>query len=184
MRPNSPPQTTSVSSSRPRALRSLSKPGDRLIDGAGVVLVAVLQVAVLVPAVVAAGSWHSSSTKRTPRSTSRRASRHWRPNDFAWRRVVEAVELLASPSVSPREVHQFGHGRLHAEGQFVVGDGRFELVVVRRCGSSARSIELAQQVELAASAARRWLRAARGRRRAVAVAERASPDTRPAGSRC
>ena len=53
VRPNSPAQTTSVVVEQAARFRSFSSAGDRLIDGAGVVLVALLQAAVLVPAVAA-----------------------------------------------------------------------------------------------------------------------------------
>ena len=79
VRPNSPAQTTSVVVEQAAGLQVLEQAGDRLIDGAGVVLVALLQVRVLVPAVVRRRSGRVSSTNRTPRSTSRRASRHCRP---------------------------------------------------------------------------------------------------------
>ena len=53
VRPNSPAQTTSVVVEQPAGLQVGQQAGDRLIDGPGVVLVARLEVAVLVPAVVA-----------------------------------------------------------------------------------------------------------------------------------
>ncbi len=55
----------------------LEQAGDRLVDLAGVLRVALLEVAVLVPLHFA--SLCVTCTKRTPRSANRRAIRHWRP---------------------------------------------------------------------------------------------------------
>ena len=49
VRPNSPPQMTSVSSSRPRALRSLSRPAIGLVHGAAELGVVLLDLGVGVP---------------------------------------------------------------------------------------------------------------------------------------
>ena len=54
VRPNSVPKTTSVSSSRPRCLRSLSSAGDRLVDLAAELAVVGFQAAVGVPGAGAA----------------------------------------------------------------------------------------------------------------------------------
>ena len=102
MRPNSPPQTTRVLSSRPRAFRSLSKAGDRLVDGAGVVLMALLEIAVLVPAV--------GADVGTEQLDEPHAALDQPPGDQAFagedlgRRVgiIEAVELLWSPPTRRR----------------------------------------------------------------------------------
>ena len=55
VRPNSPPQITSVSSSRPRLFRSWSRPAIGRSVASGVACVAALEVAVLVPGLEAAG---------------------------------------------------------------------------------------------------------------------------------
>ena len=54
MRPNSVHQTTSVSSSRPRCLRSLNQGGGGLIEDRGVVVVLLLEFVVTVPVEFAA----------------------------------------------------------------------------------------------------------------------------------
>ena len=54
MRPNSPPQTTSVWSSRPAPLQVLQQPGDRLVHGPAGLGVVLLDAAVRVP--LAAGA--------------------------------------------------------------------------------------------------------------------------------
>ena len=60
-------------------LEVLEQAGDRLVDGAGVVLVAVPSDSPCWSQRSPPTSGQSSSTKRTPRSTRRRASRQWRP---------------------------------------------------------------------------------------------------------
>src|SRR5205085_2529946 len=76
VRPNSPPQTTSVSFKSPRAFRSVSRPEMGLSEALHHLLW-----------LVSTFSWAShplpdpqyNSTKRTPRSTRRRASRQFWP---------------------------------------------------------------------------------------------------------
>ena len=58
-----------------------------------------------------------SSTKRTPASTNRRASRHWRPKS-AVAGSSRPYRLLGRRRLA-REVHHAGERALHAEGQLV-----------------------------------------------------------------
>ena len=52
--------------------------------------------------------------------------------------------------VSPEMSISFGHGRLHAKGQLVVGDGRLRSRHSSRIVRDRRRVELPQQVQLAA----------------------------------
>ena len=131
VRPNSPAQTTSVSSSRPRCFRSFEQPGDRLIDRPGVVVVAVLQACRAGPSGRAphAGAGQLDEPHAAldePPGEQALPAEHLR----RLRLRIEAVQLAASPRVSSLDVHQLRHGGLHAEGQLVVGDRRFERVDV------------------------------------------------------
>ena len=78
VRPNSPPHQTSVSSSRPRAFRSLQQAGDRPVDFAGVLRVA---RPCRSPCWSHCRCCRCASPGRTarPRSAKRRAIRHCRP---------------------------------------------------------------------------------------------------------
>ncbi len=88
--------------------------------------------------------------KRTPRSTSRRASRQRVPNSLVrfwstpYRRLVASVSL--------RQVHGFGRIALHAESEFVGTDarGHFRVAVKR-----VHFVHLLQKVERVALAFRR-----------------------------
>ena len=179
VRPNSPPQTTSVSSQQAAALQVLEQAGDRLVGGPGIVGMALLQVAVLVPAVVA--------QVLTEHLDEPHAALDQPPGDQALpavglgRRIVEAVELLRGCGFV-RQIHQVGHGRLHAEGQLVVGDRASSLSSGPRAPSPRRS-----SVRIRSSFLR-WsssvARAGRGRPPAVRRAGTTSLDRSPAESRC
>ena len=66
-------------------------------------------------------------TKRTPRSTSRRASRHCRPKgpDVF---VIELVELLRELGLAA-QIGDLGRAELQAGGEFVGSDAGFEFAV-------------------------------------------------------
>ena len=142
-------------SSRPRALRSVEQGRDRLVDGAGVVFVAVLQVGVLVPAVAADGGTQELDEPHAPLDQA--------PGDQAFAgedlggdiRVVEAVEPLVAGD-SPARFISSGTADLHAVGQLVVGDRRLERVVMADAAQHAL-VERAQQIELARLVALAWL---------------------------
>ena len=148
VRPNSPPQITSVSFSMPRCFRSCKQAGDRLVDRC-------------------CNCWSSdslrlrwwsqppsvTSTKRTPASTKRRASRHCRPKPLAPPPRGPPMPGKPPPPPPPRSsmpyslerrgrfaarVHQLRQLGLHAEGEFVGLDQPLDLRV-RAAGFEARS---------------------------------------------
>ena len=88
VRPNSPPQMTSVSLQQAARLQVGEQAGDRLVDALGSCLASgFLQVAVMVPAAVRhLDEAHAASTKR-------RASRHCRPK-LSVAVLADAVERL------------------------------------------------------------------------------------------
>ena len=58
---------------------------------------------------------------------------------------------------SPSRSHQLGDGRLHPEGQLIVGNRRFETIVVAHAPEHAL-VERAEQLQLAALVGRRSAR--------------------------
>ena len=147
MRPNSPPQTTSVSSSRPRCLRSLSRAAIGRSTSLALLRQAVHDVvagagAVHVPAPVEelhvahalldqpAGEQAVVGERRLARARRRRASRTF----FG----------------SLADVHHLGHGDLHAVGQLVLADARQRLGVAELLRARS-SFSLSQRVEAAAA---------------------------------
>ena len=85
-------------------------------------------------------------TKRTPRSTSRRASRQ-RPPKSARLGIVEAVQLLRRLGFAA-DVGRFGRRHLHAERelvrlharrQFGIVIARFQVLLVQSCSVASRS---------------------------------------------
>ena len=116
MRPNSPPQITSVSSSMPRRFRSLisaAQPWSISLhcDSCSV------------------GKWPCASQPRwkiwilrTPRSASRRAFRQQAAN-VPGVRASSPYKLKCLLRLL-RKIHQLGHRRLHAIGHFVLLDSR------------------------------------------------------------
>ena len=124
VRPNSPPQMTSVSSSRPRCFRSLTSAAHGLVGVAAVLLQVVDQVAVLVPGFVeeldeahaaldqAAGQ-QAVVGEATACPARRRTSR-------------------GCASGSLRDVHQLGRARLHAEGHLERVDAGGDLGIADR----------------------------------------------------
>ena len=154
VRPNSPPQRTSVSFEQAAALqvasagrRSACRPRGRCWRGRA--------------SGCRAGptcSCACTCTKRTPASAKRRAIRHCRPK-FVGRRVVEAVQLLRRRrSRSTRSCTVRGGG-LHAEGQLERVDAAFE----RRVGAGRRQV-LAVRARRAGRAPAAAASARRGRR--------------------
>ena len=68
--------------------------------------------------------------KRTPRSTNRRAIKHSRPNIcVASICIIKPVEPLGGGRLAV-EPGQLGDGGLHPEGQLVIGDRRFQAIVM------------------------------------------------------
>ena len=126
MRPNSPPQRTSVSSSRPRAFRSREQAGDRPVDLERVAGDALLEAAVLVP-LVAVRDLHEphAALGEPPRHQALAAE------VLAWprRRGRTAVRVAGGLA---RDVLDLGRRRLHAEGQLERRDPAFERLVLVR----------------------------------------------------
>ena len=129
MRPNSPPQMTSVSSSSPRCLRSW-------IEGPG----GLVDVAALLGQVARRGCRAGPSRGGRSGRSARRArpaggpAGSWRRRCRAWSRRGRTCRGRACGS--SEMVGQFGHRRLHAEGHLVLGDpglrlGIADLVEVR-----------------------------------------------------
>ncbi len=136
VRPNSPPQTTSVVSSRPRALRSVSKAAIGWSTARGVVFVAGLEAAVLVPAIgtdIGAEQLDEShpSLDEPPRDQAFACI-----DPRRWIRSIEPIEPLSRRRFAV-DTHQLGKGRLHAERQLIVGDRRFEAVVMSHAAKGA-----------------------------------------------
>ncbi len=117
------PRSRACRSSMPRGFQVGQQRGGRLIDGRRAGAVIAVDVVVAVPGHVAHrrrrgvfGHAAKICTKRTPRSTSRRAIRHCRP--IVCRLVaVQAVQLLRVLRFL-RRVERFRGGGLHAIGQF------------------------------------------------------------------
>ena len=181
-RPNSPDQTTSVWSSKLAAFQVLQQGRDRLIDGAGVVFVALLKVAVLVPAVVAKVRT-GQLQKRGAHTTRRRAIRHCVPKTFVGAYMESRPYSLPVDLTLALDVHQLRHRRLHAVGGLVVGDGRLDLVALADAFFQVL-VELAQRVDLRrCSASLASQQRAVGDRRIGGLEDRALVPQRE-GSRC
>ncbi len=126
--------------------------GDRLVDRAGDEGQLVGDVGVVVP-VLASGPPMplQTCTKRTPRSSSRRAVRQLRPKaavDF----VVEAVELLRRLAFRSRKIERLGCAQSASSPPARRCDAGFEPRVARRaaarcsrfsCSSSLQAVRLA-----------------------------------------
>ena len=123
VRPNSPPQTTSVSSSMPRCFRSVISAADAPVDLLGLELDVVLDAAVVVPVAVveldeahaALGQPAGQQAVGGERAVARLGAVH-----------VEHCRRLV------REVHQAGHAGLHLERHLVLADARGDLGIVHR----------------------------------------------------
>ena len=90
VRPISEAQTTSVSSSRPRAFRSLSRSGDGLVDFLAVHGKAFLDVAVIVPAVAARAVQQLDEADAALHHAARQQTL---AAEWLGHRIVEPVEL-------------------------------------------------------------------------------------------
>ena len=140
MRPNSPPQRTSVSSSRPRAFRSRKQGRDRAIDFERVAGDVFLETAVLVP-LVAVRDLHE------PHAALREPPRHQAlAAEVSRRLVVESVKLARRGGFAGDVLH-LGRGRLHAEGQLERRDAAFQRLILVRLFQTI-AIHLLDQVEL------------------------------------
>ena len=149
MRPNSPVQTTSVSSSRPRASRSAQQRGDRLVDFARLAHGAFVGVVVVVPVlgVAAAGDDLHEAHAALDQPARDQAARAEAARDL----LVQAVELPRGLGLL-RDVDRLGRGGLHAIGQLVGGDARVELARGGRDLRGVAAVQPLRHVERAALA--------------------------------
>ena len=136
VRPNSPPQMTSVSFKRPRRLRSLSRPA-RADRRRGSFRSGSLRGRSARPTCCRCRNRAARSARRARPAGGRAGTcgRSWRSPFDRGRRGPRLGGLL-------RQIDGFGRLGLHAEGQLVAGDAGFELRLLgprrRRAGDSAR----------------------------------------------
>ena len=118
MRPNSPPQIISVSSSMPRCFRSLISAADPWSTSFGGDCRSILDAAVMIPAaMIELDEPHTAFGQATGQQAVRREGAVAALGPVQIQNVLRFV----------RQIHQLGHRRLHAEGQFVLRDARFDL---------------------------------------------------------
>ena len=169
MRPNSVAQTTIVSSSRPRCLRSVKQPGDRPVDLGALSGVVLPQAAVGVPgagaAVGAVEDLHEpdAALDQPPGRQAHLAER-------AGHVLIQAVEPMACRRLVVKPQH-LGHGHLHAEGQLVRLDPRSQGGIVGIL-DRREPIQPAEQLELARLLLAEDLAARRGERQRIAGIDR------------
>jgi hypothetical protein len=141
VRPNSPPQTISVSSSSPRCSRSL------INAATGLSIVAHLRVRPSRMSSPGFVPWKSqpqsnSWTKRTPASLNRRASRQLLARlESPGLRAVSVQHVLRFL----RDVHHLGHRSLHAERQLVLSDAGQRLGMAHL--ASLQFVQLVQGIQ-------------------------------------
>ena len=118
---------------------------DRLVDRAGVVLVALLQLPVLVPAITTdlrAGAFHESNAP-----LDQPAGEQAFAGVDAGRSVVALEPVLPSRLLGlVVDVGRLGHRELHAEGEFLVEDRALDAVAA---GRTKAAVEGLDQTELA-----------------------------------
>ena len=136
MRPNSPPQTTSVSSSRPRCLRSVIRRAEAWSVVLALAADAVGQAAVMVPALVV-------ELDEAHAALGQPAGEQAVGGEGAGLAAPRGRRGRGRSSGSSR-IGDLGHARLHAVGHLVLGDagvdlGVAEVVVVDRVSSAKRS---------------------------------------------
>ena len=136
VRPNSPPQITSVSSSSPRCLRSLIERGGGLIGGAAVGLEVARDVGVGVPAFVIDVDEPHAALDHPPRQQAGPGERGFVRIGAVHRQGRLALAL---------QVHQLGGGGLQPEGHLVGGDAGGDLGVAD--GLEPPAVQRADQVE-------------------------------------
>ena len=117
MRPNSPPQTTSVSSSRPRCFRSLISAAQAWSVSLALAVDLLGQIAVLVPAAMQnLHDAHAALDQPAGQQAAVRRRCRARCTSGPYMSSV-ACDLLG-------EVGEFRHAGLHAEGHLVLRDAR------------------------------------------------------------
>ena len=122
VRPNSPPQMTSVSSSMPRCFRSLISAAVGLVDLLGLERDVVLDVAVVVPvAVVELDEAHAALGQPAGQQAVR--------GERAVARLARRTARARSAAPCDMSISS-GHARLHLERHLVLRDARRDLGVV------------------------------------------------------
>ena len=157
---------------QPAAFEIAQQGGDGFVDGFGVFLVTALEAAVLIPAIaVAAGAGQlnkaHAALDKAPGNQAVAAK-----GGRVAERIVEAVAFLGGLGFAI-DIHQLRHGRLHAEGQLMIGDGGFHLVEPADAAHHA-GVQLANEVQLVLLQLGRGLGAADVGNRFVAVLEHAA----------
>ena len=125
VRPNSPPQTTSVWSSRPRRFRSLSRPATGWSMARQILAWFAFDVGVGVPPAARAAVELDEPHAALDQAAGQQAE----PAEALGRRVVQAVEGAGLGGLA-RQVDGLGGLGLHAEGQLVALDPGVELGLV------------------------------------------------------
>ena len=126
-------------------LEVFEQPGDRLVGVAGVASMAALESGVLVPA-VGTGVGRTEQFDEADATLDESAGDQAFAAEWLGHLFVESVQLSGGLRLVG-EVGQIGNRGLHAESEFVVGDGRFERAVGAGSFEDAL-IESAQQIEL------------------------------------
>ena len=150
VRPNSPPQTTSVLVEQAARFQILEQAGDRLVHRAAELGVVLLDLRVRVPlaarAVVELHEAHAA-LDQPPREQAH-AAQSRRSLFHRCRRAASRVFGFL------REIDRLGRLGLHAEGEFVAGDARLEFASARRVAACAR-FSCVEEIQLAALLRRR-----------------------------
>ena len=124
VRPNSPPQTTSVSSSMPRCFRSLISAAHGWSTSSAMTCDVVLDVAVVVPvAVVELDEPHAALGQPAGQQAVRRERAVGRPSCRTGRAIFFGSSARSISS---------GHAGLHPERHLVLADARGDLRIVDR----------------------------------------------------
>ena len=120
VRPNSPPQTTRVSSSRPVRFRSVRSAATGLIGQAAHLLVVGVDIVVRVPLHGDRAAARIELDEPHP-ALDQPAGQQAAGAELDGPRVVQAVHLAGRCGLA-REVNRLGRGALHPVGQLVDGD--------------------------------------------------------------
>ena len=141
-RPNSVLQTTSVSSSSPRALQVAEQSGDRPVNGAGDRGQFARDVGVVVPVVL--GPARAAPDLDEPHAALEQpAGQEAAAAEVGGRRVVQSIHALRRGCLAC-EVECFGSRLLHAGGQLVGVDARLQPRVSRVGGGVTAVQSLAE----------------------------------------
>ena len=122
VRPNSPPQITSVASSNPRCFRSFNQRGRRLIGDVAILLQIAFEIGVMVPTGV---HQHHETNAAFDHAAGQQAV-----GGEGTSRLLDSTPYISSVAGGfLREIQQLRRGHLHAERQFIRIDARGDLHV-------------------------------------------------------